>query len=98
MNHLSDSSQIAYCQIKSVPVPNKLLHFSLQHPDLIIRNNAQDFTWTGLTVFLRDIKRAAKPETCGQAILVPCFHLYLEFDQVENISVPGANTFTYGVP
>ena len=32
----------------SVPVPNKLPRFSLDHPDLIIRDNSRDFNWRGL--------------------------------------------------
>ena len=40
---------MAYCQNNSVPVPNELPHFSLNHLDLIIRDYSQDFNWRGLT-------------------------------------------------
>lgn len=33
----------------SAPVPNKLPRFSLDHPDLIIRDHSRDFNWRGLT-------------------------------------------------
>lgn len=51
------------------------------------------FTSTALRFPLIDITRAASPETCGHAMLVPLIVLYEFFGKVDKISEPGANTW-----